>query len=78
MPTARMAPPTAGGVAGRGLATVKATGFAAVGRIRQASVPVTPANDQSRTPVSPLTRSPPRKKSTPCVPTEKPPLATGG
>ena len=40
MPTARMAPPTAGGVAGRGLATVKAAGFAAVGRIRQASVPV--------------------------------------
>ena len=39
MPTALMAPPTAGGVAGRGLATVKVAGFAAVGRMRQASVP---------------------------------------
>ena len=77
MPTARIAPPTAGGVAGRGFATVKVAGFAAAGRIRQASVPVTPANDQSRTPVRPFTRSPPRKKSVPCVPTRKPPLARG-
>ncbi len=77
MLAALMAPPTAGGVAGRGLATVKVAGVAAVGRMRQASVPVWPANDQCRTPVRPLTRSPPRKKSVPWVPTEKPPLARG-
>ena len=76
MPTALMAPPTAGGVAGRGLATVKVAGFAAVGRMRQVSAPK-PGNDQWRTPVRPLTRSPPRKKSVPWVPTEKPPLARG-
>ena len=77
MPTALMAPPSAGGVAGRGLATVNVAGLVAVGRTRQASVPERPANDQCSTPVKPLTRSPPRKKSVPCVPTEKPPLARG-
>ena len=45
MPTALIAPPTAGGVAGRGLATVNVVGFAAVGRMRQVSGPK-PGNDQ--------------------------------
>ena len=76
MPATLTAPPTAGGVAGRGLATVNPTGCAAVGRMRQVSAPK-PGKSQWRTPVKPLTRSPPRKKSTPWVPTEKPPLARG-
>ena len=42
MLTALIAPPTAGGVAGRGLATVNVAGVAAVGRMRQASVPPAP------------------------------------
>ena len=72
-----MGPFTAGGVSGRGLATVKLGGVAWVGRIRQASWLPVPAEDQSRTPVRPLTWSPARKKSVPWVPTENPPLACG-
>src|SRR6185436_10856461 len=76
MLTALIAPPTAGGVAGLGLATVNVAGVALVGRIRQVSAPK-PGKDQCRTPVRPFTRSPPRKKSIPWVPTERPPLARG-
>ena len=40
MPTALIAPPTAGGVAGRAFSTGNVAGSAAVGRMRQASVPL--------------------------------------
>ena len=44
-------------------------------RTRHASVPETPAVDQSSTPVRLETTSPLRKRSVPWVPTENPPLA---